>query len=117
MAFDSLVANAGRLRILTALAAEDRLEFVRLRRATDLTDGNLSAHAKRLQTAGLVEIEKHFREGKPVTTFHLTEDGRQRLTSHVRALMAAVGEPVGITAEGTATPGVTLGHTDEEWVD
>src|SRR3954449_8160391 len=73
MSFDSLVANAGRLRILTALASEDRLEFVRLRRATDLTDGNLSAHAKRLQSAGLVDIEKSFRDGKPVTTFHLTD--------------------------------------------
>ena len=117
MAFDSLVANAGRLRILTALATEDRLEFVRLRRATDLTDGNLSAHAKRLQTAGLVEIEKHFREGKPVTTFHLTEDGRQRLTAHVHALMAAVGEPALVEAERAGTPAVTPGHADEEWVD
>jgi DNA-binding MarR family transcriptional regulator len=117
MAFDSLVANAGRLRILTALAAEDRLEFVRLRRATDLTDGNLSAHAKRLQTAGLVEIEKHFREGKPVTTFHLTDDGRQRLTSHVRALMSAVGEPVAVAPERVRTPAIAIAHADEEWVD
>lgn len=117
MAFDSLVANAGRLRILTALAAEDRLEFVRLRRATDLTDGNLSAHAKRLQTAGLVEIDKSFREGKPVTTFHLTDDGRRRLTAHVRALMAAVGEPSLSTVDRTAEPVVTAGHADEDWVD
>jgi len=117
MSFDSLVANAGRLRILTALATEDRLEFVRLRRATDLTDGNLSAHAKRLHTAGLVEIDKSFREGKPVTTFHLTDDGRQRLTAHVRALMAAVGEPSLSTVDRTAEPVVTARHADEDWVD
>jgi DNA-binding transcriptional ArsR family regulator len=116
MAFDSLVANAGRLRILTALAAEDRLEFVRLRRATDLTDGNLSAHAKRLQSAGLVEIAKNFREGKPVTTFHLTDDGRHRLTAHVRALMAAVGESVTTTPQPVVAS-VAGGHADEDWID
>src|SRR3954467_15611367 len=103
MSFDSLVANAGRLRILTALAGEDRLEFVRLRRATDLTDGNLSAHAKRLQSAGLVDIQKSFRDGKPVTTFHLTDEGRERLTAHVRALMAAVGGSVALASEAPAT--------------
>jgi DNA-binding transcriptional ArsR family regulator len=91
MAFDPLVANDGRLRILAALAGEDGLEFVRLRQVTELTDGNLSAHAKRLQSGGLVAIQKQFREGKPVTTIHLTDDGRQRLTAHVQALVAALG--------------------------
>jgi DNA-binding MarR family transcriptional regulator len=117
MPFDSLVANAGRLRILTALASENRLEFVRLRRATDLTDGNLSAHAKRLQSAGLVEIEKSFREGKPVTTFHLTDDGRQRLTAHVHALVAAVGAPVAAVSETLATVSVASGDVEDDWVD
>src|SRR4051812_13891944 len=91
MAFDTLIANAGRLRILTALAVENRQEFVRLRQMTCLTDGNLSAHARRLQSGGLIDIEKTFREGKPVTTFRLNETGRRRLTEHARELLAAVG--------------------------
>ena len=116
MAFDPLVANDGRLRILAALAAEDGLEFVRLRHVTELTDGNLSAHARRLQSGGLVAIEKRFRDGKPVTTIHLTDDGRQRLTAHVHALVSAVG--------GVATreiPAIVVADVapdrDEEWVD
>jgi hypothetical protein len=52
MPFDALVANPGRLRILTALVAEPRQEFVRLRERTRLTDGNLATHAKRLCGAG-----------------------------------------------------------------
>ena len=116
MAFDPLVANDGRLRILAALAAEDGLEFVRLRRVTALTDGNLSAHAKRLEVGGLVAIEKRFREGKPVTTIHLTDDGRQRLTAHVHALVAAVGG-----VRNDETPAVVAADAgadrDEEWVD
>ncbi len=78
MALDALVANPGRLRILTSLAAEPSQEFVRLRQRTRLTDGNLSTHARRLQNAGLLAIEKAFRAGKPVTTITLTAQGRMR---------------------------------------
>ena len=90
MSFDPLVANAGRLRILTALAVEERQEFVHLRRRTQLTDGNLAAHAKRLSSAGLIEIDKQFREGKPVTSYLLTADGRRALETHARRLVAAI---------------------------
>ena len=116
MAFDSIVANAGRLRILTSLAVEGRQEFVQLRRATDLTDGNLSAHARRLEGAGLVAIEKSFRAGKPLTTIHLTDDGRRRLTAHVRALVAAVGELADAPPAEGATVSVGV-ESDEDWVD
>lgn len=92
MLFDPIVANAGRLRILTALAVEERQEFVHLRRRTQLTDGNLAAHAKRLQSAGLIDIDKQFREGKPVTSYLLTADGRRALESHARRLVAAISQ-------------------------
>src|SRR5437764_10144671 len=90
MSVDSLVASAGRLKILAALAAESRLEFVRLRERANLTDGNLATHAKRLESAGLVEIEKHFDAGKPVTTFAITSRGRSALQEHVEKLMGAI---------------------------
>src|SRR3954470_4896027 len=90
MPFDPLIANAGRLRILTALAVEERQEFVHLRRRTQLTDGNLAAHAKRLSGAGLIEIDKQFRDGKPVTSYLLTPEGRRALESHARRLVAAI---------------------------
>lgn len=92
MSFDPLVANPGRLSILTALAVEERQEFVDLRRRTRLTDGNLAAHAKRLQGGGLIEIDKQFRDNKPVTTFVLTPDGRKALEGHVRRLMSALSQ-------------------------
>ncbi|HEY8748420.1 MAG TPA: transcriptional regulator [Tepidisphaeraceae bacterium] len=90
MSFDPLVANAGRLRILTTLAVEETQEFVQLRQATQLTDGNLASHARRLHTAGMIAMEKHFREGKPVTSFALTADGRKALETHTRRLIAAI---------------------------
>src|SRR3954462_12795217 len=92
MPFDPLVANAGRLQILTALAVEERQEFVHLRRRTQLTDGNLAAHAKRLRSAGLIEIDKQFRDGKPVTSYLLTAEGRRALESHARRLISAISQ-------------------------
>ena len=133
MAFDPLVANAGRLRILTALAVEERQEFVQLRRATQLTDGNLAAHARRLQTAGFIAVDKQFRQGKPVTSFVLTGEGRRALETHTRRLVAAISQRrlVPTAASGSfpqpepepaapaptsikPAPDITI---DEEWVD
>jgi DNA-binding MarR family transcriptional regulator len=90
MGFDALVANAGRLSILTALAVEQQQEFVELRRRTELTDGNLACHARRLATAGLIDIEKSFRNGKPVTRLSLTVAGRAALEAHARRVLAAI---------------------------
>jgi DNA-binding MarR family transcriptional regulator len=113
MSFDTLIANAGRLRILTALAVADGQEFVGLRRLTSLTDGNLSAHARKLAGGGLIDIDKQFRAGKPVTTFRLTADGRRRLTEHAKALLAAVEGSAG-AAEAAA---VAEAESEDEWVD
>jgi DNA-binding MarR family transcriptional regulator len=115
MTFDTLIVNAGRLRILTALAVENRQEFVRLRAQTHLTDGNLSAHARRLHAAGLIEIEKHFRDGKPVTTFHLNDEGRQRLNEHARLLLRAVDGTQ--AAESAAELQSVSASSDDDWVD
>lgn len=115
MSFDTLIANPGRLRILTALAVENRQEFVQLRKMTRLTDGNLSAHARRLSTGGLIDIEKHFRDGKPVTTFHLNSEGRRRLTEHATALLAAVN--VKPEEEAAIVSAVAGGTPDEDWID
>ncbi len=112
MSLDSLIANPGRLRILTALAAEPRMEFVPLRRATQMTDGNLSSHARRLHAGGLVAIDKQFRAGKPVTAYQLTDAGRQALQRHVNALIAAM-TPVG-AAESAV---LAKADSEEEWVD
>src|SRR5688500_3076637 len=87
---EALVINPGRLRILTALAESRREEFVPLRNRTRLTDGNLAAHAKRLHSGGLIEIDKQFRDGKPVTSYALTHTGRAALEEHAMQLMAAV---------------------------
>jgi DNA-binding MarR family transcriptional regulator len=130
MSFDPLVANPGRLSILTALAVEESQEFVQLRQATQLTDGNLASHARRLQTAGMIAVEKHFRGGKPVTSFALTTDGRKALEAHTRRLIAAISHRRLAVAQPQVEvktpkpkpvrvpePLAIAVYTEEEWID
>jgi DNA-binding MarR family transcriptional regulator len=144
MSFNTIVANPGRLSILTALAVEDRQDFVTLRSHTKLTDGNLSCHARRLSAAGMVDIEKKIDEGRPVTRFTLTPAGRQALEAHVRKLLAALShrrvlptapepempiEETAAQAEAVVTvarkrrpaviemEAVPSGSTSDDWVD
>lgn len=118
MAFDALVANPGRLRILTALAASDQ-DFVQLRGATQLSDGNLSCHARRLQTAGFIAVYKEFREGRPTTSFALTASGRHALELHAQELLSAIGAtPRAAIATSRIQSSASLeSSADEEWVD
>jgi hypothetical protein len=61
----------------------------------------------------MIDIEKSFRDGKPVTTFHLTDAGRQRLTQHVDQLIAAVQpQPDARTRASDLSD-----TTDEPWID
>ena len=124
MSFDALVANPGRLRILTALAsgggggggaAEAKRPFVALRRQTGLTDGNLATHARRLESAGLVAIEKSITAGKPLTTLHLTSRGREALAEHARTLLAALGAAEDPPAD--FSPESPAAHEADDWVD
>jgi len=130
MAFDPIVANAGRLTILTALAVEESQEFVQLRSSTKLTDGNLASHARRLRAAGLIAVEKQFRSGKPVTSFTLTPDGRKALENHTRRLVAAISHrrmsvSPAVSNAQDASPTLTKAAAvvsarlspDDEWVD
>jgi len=112
MSFDPLIANPGRLRILAALAAEPRQPFVQLRNQTGLTDGNLATHARRLQSAGLVAIEKSIADGKPLTTLELTADGKRALANHVQSLIDMV-----TPASPQPVPAAAAVVEEPDWVD
>jgi DNA-binding MarR family transcriptional regulator len=113
MPFDALVANPGRLRILTALAGQSKQPFVELRRQTGLTDGNLCTHARRLQSAGFIAIEKSIEAGKPLTTLALTSRGRDALAEHAHALLRSLESPAAAPQE---EPVSDADYVDD-WVD
>jgi len=89
---DRLIHEQVRLGIVSALAAVDRLSFNDLKAALEVTDGNLSVHARKLEEAGYVNCRKTFKARKPLTEYRLTAKGRKALEKyldHMDAVLAA----------------------------
>ena len=76
---DPLLHDRTRLGIVSALAGTDTLTFVELKNLLDITDGNLSVHARRLENAGYLTCTKSFEGRLPRTDYKLTAAGRKRL--------------------------------------
>ena len=115
--FDALVASSGRLQILTALAIEQRMEFVHLRGRTGLTDGNLCTHTRRLEAAGLVRVNKTFRDRKPVTQVELTVPGRAALERHANQLLDALRTQEAVEEEVSHSFAEEVAQPADEWID
>ena len=89
---DRLIHDRVRLGILSALAAADVLSFGDLKSALELSDGNLSVHARKLEDAGYVVCEKSFAGRTPRTEFRLAPAGRrafEKYLDHMDALISA----------------------------
>lgn len=79
---DRLVHDSSRLAILTALSACQSADFIFLSALTGLSKGNLSSHLSKLETGGLITIEKRFIGKKPNTLISLTNEGRLAIERH-----------------------------------
>jgi len=89
---DDVIHGRTRLAIVSALAAREPITFAELRDALQLTDGNLSVHARRLEEAGYVSCHKGFEGRVPRTEYRLTAAGRrafERYLEHIEALLKA----------------------------
>ena len=88
---DPLVHQRVRLGILSALAAGGATSFTDLKAALDLTDGNLSVHARKLEDAGYLAVSKSFVDRAPLTEYALTEAGRAALEAYLDTMEAIIG--------------------------
>jgi DNA-binding MarR family transcriptional regulator len=89
---DRLIHDRVRLGILSALAASPAMSFTDLRAALEVSDGNLSVHARKLEDAGYVACTKGFEGRTPRTEFKLTSAGRrafEKYLDHMDALISA----------------------------
>ena len=89
---DRLIHDRVRLGILSALAATPAMSFTDLRAALEVSDGNLSVHARKLEDAGYVTCDKSFAGRVPKTEYRLTALGRralERYLDHMEALIRA----------------------------
>jgi len=79
-----------RLAIVSALAVNDVLSFNELKKLLEITDGNLSVHARKLEDAGYVKCTKSFVGRQPRTEFKLTASGRRALEGYLAQMESVI---------------------------
>jgi DNA-binding MarR family transcriptional regulator len=90
--FDRLVYERVRLGMMSALAVREELTFSELKALFQVSDGNLSAHARKLEEARYVSCTKSFDGRRPKSVYRLTAAGRaalNRYLDHVEAVIKA----------------------------
>jgi DNA-binding MarR family transcriptional regulator len=70
--------------IMAQLYVVQSADFTFLLHQAGMTPGNLSAHLRKLEDAGYVEITKEFIERKPHTALALTKKGRDAFKQYRR---------------------------------
>jgi len=92
---DEVIHGRLRLGIMAYLASAGSASFTDLKRQTGATDGNLSAHLKKLEAAGYIAIDKRFEDRKPHTSAELTKTGREAWMGYLERLRAIIGPTPG----------------------
>jgi len=88
--FDELILSKTRLGIIAALMSGDKLDFISLRNALKLSDGNLSIQIRKLEEAGYIKVEKKFVGRKPKTFCKITPKGQKAVKNLIGKLEALV---------------------------
>jgi DNA-binding MarR family transcriptional regulator len=88
--FDRLIYERVRLGIMSALATNDELAFSELKSLFDVSDGNLSAHARKLEEAGYVVCTKSFEARRPKSLYRITQIGRKALLRYLEHIEAVI---------------------------
>ncbi len=91
--FDGLIHERTRLAIVSALAANKKLTFNDLKSVLQVSDGNLSSHARKLEDARYISCKKQFDGRMPRTEYALTTTGKKALKgyiTHMESLIKAM---------------------------
>ena len=90
---ERLIHEPVRLALVSALAANESLTFSQLKALLEITDGNLSVHARKLEDAEYVSCKKGFAGRMPKSVYRLTAKGRaafEKYVDHMESIVAAM---------------------------
>lgn len=79
-----------RLGIMSILIVNEHVDFTRLKKLLEVTDGNLASHAKTLEKANYILVEKSFIGRKPNTRYTITKSGKTAFKEHIEALESLI---------------------------
>ncbi|HWJ34738.1 MAG TPA: transcriptional regulator [Steroidobacteraceae bacterium] len=88
--FDRLIYERVRLGIMSALATNEELTFNELKALFDVSDGNLGAHARKLEEAGYIVCTKSFEARRPKSRYRITQVGRKALLRYLEHIEAVI---------------------------
>ena len=88
---NKLIHEPARLMIISLLYVVESADFLWIKRQTDLTDGNLSSHLSKLESAGYVTVEKSIKNKKTNTLLKLSEGGRKAFEEYRKKLTQILG--------------------------
>lgn len=87
---DAILHHPNRLAIMSYLMASQGATFTQIKQATDLTDGNLGSHLKKLEENGYIQIKKTATQTKPLARASLTAAGEQALFDYLKQLKSLI---------------------------
>jgi DNA-binding HxlR family transcriptional regulator len=87
---DRLIYERVRLGIMSALATNEALTFNELKDLFNVSDGNLGAHARKLEEAGYVACTKSFEARRPKSEYRITPVGRKALLRYLEHIEAVI---------------------------
>lgn len=91
-AVDEVIHARVRLGAMAILVAEGPRDFVALRKALGVSDGNLATHLRVLEESEYVTVRKEFVGRRPRTTYTATAKGRAALAAYARAMERLLAE-------------------------
>lgn len=82
----------GRLRlgVMAYLSTVNPASFPELQQKTGATNGNLSTHLTKLETAGFIKQVKGYNGKRPQTLVHLTKAGREAWIDYLDAMKSVL---------------------------
>lgn len=83
---NEIIHSRIRLAIMSVLISLEEADFKFLKEKVNTTDGNLSVHLKKLEDAGYTKVKKEFLDRKPVSTYSLTEKGKDAFELYIKKL-------------------------------
>ena len=89
-AIDDLIHSRIRLSIIALLVSRSGATFTYIKNKVNASDGNLSVHLRKLEQANYLAVEKQFIKRKPVSTYSITEKGRNAFQSYIQHIEALI---------------------------
>jgi DNA-binding MarR family transcriptional regulator len=87
---DRLIYERVRLGIMSALSVNPSMSFAELKELLNTSDGNLSVHARKLESAGYITCKKKFAARVPKTEYSLTGKGKRIFARHLEHMESLI---------------------------